>query len=74
MYIPRRFTGLLSRRYGAKSQITRRCGPRDLWRLHHSTARADILAADEPEPVDAPPLLVTTGLDPVVHADSLHTR
>jgi hypothetical protein len=43
-----------------------------LWRLRHNTAPLDILAADEPKAVDALPRLVTTGLDPVVHADSFY--
>jgi hypothetical protein len=45
-----------------------------LWRLRHNTARPDILAADEAQSVETLFCLVTTGLDPVVHADSHHTR
>jgi hypothetical protein len=42
--------------------------------LRHNAARPDILAADETQSVDALLCLVTTGLDPVVHADSQHMQ
>jgi hypothetical protein len=45
-----------------------------LWRLRHNTAQPDILTADETQLIDALLRLVTTGLDPVVHAGSFHTR
>jgi len=44
------------------------------WRLRHNTAPVDILAADETQPIDPLLCLFTTGLDPVVHADSVQTR
>jgi hypothetical protein len=44
-----------------------------LWRLRYNSGWFDILTADETLPIEAL-LTVTTGLDPVVHADSHHTR